>query len=136
MNERVSGVIVKDGKVLLMHRVRDGREYFVFPGGKIEKGESPDAALRREIREETSLEISHHTFLFDVENMGRAEHFFLVDGFSGTPAIIGEELGRMSPTNVYELVWFPLRDALARENLVPSEARMKLLEEPALLSGS
>jgi ADP-ribose pyrophosphatase YjhB (NUDIX family) len=36
LNKRAAAVIIKDGKILLMRRVKNGREYFVFPGGGIE----------------------------------------------------------------------------------------------------
>ena len=49
---RAAGImfISPDDKVLLMKR-RDG--YWAFPGGKIESGELPDEAARREVMEET-----------------------------------------------------------------------------------
>ena len=31
--QRVAAIVVKDNKVLLMHRVNDGREYYSFPSG-------------------------------------------------------------------------------------------------------
>ena len=129
MNERVSGIIIKDREILLMRRVRDGEEYFVFPGGGTEEGESLDISFRREIREETSFEISHYTPLFDIQNRGRIEHYFLIDGFSGTPKIIGEERERMSPMNVYELVWMPLAEALALKNLLPTLVQEKIIKK-------
>lgn len=50
-------VIVRDsaGKILVVvHRTR-GRGAWNFPGGKIEVGESPEEAARREVQEETGL---------------------------------------------------------------------------------
>ena len=48
----VAAIIIHDGKVFASQRgygaYKDGWE---FPGGKIEAGETPEAALRREIRE-------------------------------------------------------------------------------------
>ena len=35
--ERASAVIIKDNKILLMKRVKPNLEYFVFPGGGVEK---------------------------------------------------------------------------------------------------
>jgi 8-oxo-dGTP pyrophosphatase MutT (NUDIX family) len=51
-----SAVIVDDeGRVLISHR-RD-RDLWNLPGGKIDTGELPVAGLRREVREETGLEV-------------------------------------------------------------------------------
>ncbi len=55
----VAGVVVREGRVLLglraPHLTMGGR-WDLF-GGKVEPGEAPQAALRRELREETSLEV-------------------------------------------------------------------------------
>lgn len=55
----VAAVFQRDGVVLACHRSKDrsagGR--WEFPGGKIESGESPALALRREILEELSVSI-------------------------------------------------------------------------------
>lgn len=64
----VAAIIIKDGKVFATQRgygeFKDGWE---FPGGKIEPGESPEAALRREILEELDTEISVGKLLDTVE---------------------------------------------------------------------
>ncbi len=55
-HESVYGVIVEDGKILLVeHPVSKGWE---FPGGGVEYNEDTPTALRREIKEETNLETS------------------------------------------------------------------------------
>ncbi|HKQ62671.1 MAG TPA: (deoxy)nucleoside triphosphate pyrophosphohydrolase [Candidatus Polarisedimenticolaceae bacterium] len=50
-------IAVRGGRVLVARRA-EGRfaGNWEFPGGKIEPGESPEAAARRELREETALE--------------------------------------------------------------------------------
>lgn len=56
----VAGVLVRAGRVLLTQR-RAGTHLagtWEFPGGKIEPGESPEAALVRELREEIGLEVT------------------------------------------------------------------------------
>ena len=45
-----------DGKVLFM-KSTDGLKKFMFPGGTVEIGETTIAALKREIKEETNLEV-------------------------------------------------------------------------------
>ena len=53
----MSAIIVNDSKVLLMHRKKEGREYWVFPGGGVEKDETSEQAAKREVLEETSLKV-------------------------------------------------------------------------------
>jgi 8-oxo-dGTP diphosphatase len=54
----VSGVIFRDGKVLLVRRARSpGKGFYSLPGGRVEFGESLHTALHREISEETGLKV-------------------------------------------------------------------------------
>lgn len=66
--EVVAAVIRKDGRVFATQRgYGDWKGWWEFPGGKIEQGETPEEALRREIREELQAEISVDEFLCTVE---------------------------------------------------------------------
>ena len=53
----VAGVVRRDGRVLLCQRPEGKRLGLLweFPGGKLEAGESPEAALERELREELAV---------------------------------------------------------------------------------
>ena len=70
MIERAVGVIIKNEKVLLFHRFNQGKEYWVFPGGGIEEGETPEIAVDREIDEELTLKVKQKKFIFKVFNVG------------------------------------------------------------------
>ena len=66
--EVVAAVIVRDGRVFTTQRgYGDFKDYWEFPGGKMEKGESREDALKREIREELAADISVDQFLETVE---------------------------------------------------------------------
>ena len=55
----VAALIVRDGRLLIARRP-EGKHMagrWEFPGGKLEKGESPEEAIEREIREELAAEI-------------------------------------------------------------------------------
>ena len=54
----VAAIILKDGRVFATQRgYGDYKDWWEFPGGKIEPGETPEEALAREIREELHAEI-------------------------------------------------------------------------------
>jgi 8-oxo-dGTP diphosphatase len=57
MKRVVAGLIVKDGKLLVCQRTRHQTMplKWEFPGGKIEEGEQPRDALRRELDEELGI---------------------------------------------------------------------------------
>jgi len=57
MKRVVAGLIVKNGKLLVCQRTRHQTMplKWEFPGGKIEEGEQPRNALRRELEEELGI---------------------------------------------------------------------------------
>lgn len=66
--EVVAAIIRKDDKIFATQRgYGDWKDWWEFPGGKMEPGETPEEALRREIQEELSTEISVDKFLCTVE---------------------------------------------------------------------
>lgn len=81
----VGGVVIHAGRVLLIRRGKEplyGR--WVVPGGTVEPGEPLEAAVMRELREETGLEVEPVELLtvFDrIERDGEhlVYHFVIVD---------------------------------------------------------
>lgn len=66
--EVVAAIIQKDDRIFATQRgYGDFKDWWEFPGGKMEIGETPEEALKREIREELSAEISVDSFLCTVE---------------------------------------------------------------------
>jgi ADP-ribose pyrophosphatase YjhB (NUDIX family) len=64
MKVRVAAVIVDDANVLLITHRRRGRTYWTLPGGGLEEGETLEACLIREIKEETGLDVELRLLLF------------------------------------------------------------------------
>ena len=66
--EVVAAIIRKGDKIFATQRgYGNFKDWWEFPGGKMEAGETPENALKREIREELSTEINVDDFLCTVE---------------------------------------------------------------------
>ncbi len=66
--EVVAAIIRKEDKIFATQRgYGEWKDWWEFPGGKMESGETPEEALKREIREELSTEINVDEFLCTVE---------------------------------------------------------------------
>lgn len=56
MKTATTGIIEHNGKILIAKRKKKDREW-EFPGGKIDEGETPEACLVREIKEELDIDV-------------------------------------------------------------------------------
>lgn len=116
MNKRVSArAVIIEGDFLyamFRRRIKDGvaREYYVIPGGGIEENETFEDGVIREIKEEFSVDIKINDYLGSDESDSSIAHFFKCEIASGIPSLGGEELGKCSPENYYEIKKVPLSD--------------------------
>ena len=87
---RVAGIIFMNGGVALMHRVgvlkrKNIQEYYTFPGGGLEEGETLEEGTIREIKEEFGIEVEVVKKLYELksEKFNQKEYFFLCKYISG-----------------------------------------------------
>lgn len=102
---RAVGVVFRRDKLALIRRRKNGRTYYVFPGGKLKAGERPRKGVAREVREETGLRAEIVCKLFRKSVFGRMEHWFLMSTEDKQLRLGGPEALRNRPSNHYEPIW-------------------------------
>src|SRR5699024_116558 len=110
----VGAVIVKNGKIFCAQRGRDKSlvEMWEFPGGKIEEGETPEEALKREILEEMKCEIEvgkkleHTVYEYDFGIVHLTTYYSRI--ISGKPVLTEHIQAKWLEANeLHSLEWAP-----------------------------
>jgi NAD+ diphosphatase len=117
----------EQGRLLLARRAHDPwRGYWDTPGGFMEEGEDPIEALRRELREETGLEVEPTAFVGAlVDRYGDGpDAAFTLNLYWAARVVAGDPV---AADDVSELRWFapeelPPSDEIAFENVVKALA--------------
>ncbi len=126
MRNRGSVVIVENHKVGLIQRTRDGAVYYVFPGGGIEKEESPEEGAKREAYEELGVDVKIHECIAKVEFNG-TQYFFtaeITDGIFGTGQ--GDEfIANAQDRGTYLPIWVEI-SSLSSIDVRPREVAVKV----------
>ena len=111
--EVVAAVIRKGDRIFATQRgYGDFKDWWEFPGGKMEKGETPEEALRREIREELDSEILIGKFLKTVEwdypNFHLTLHCYMCSLLTEAPHLNEHEAAKwLGAEELDSVCWLP-----------------------------
>lgn len=112
--DRAGVIVVRDERLALIRRERDGLRYFVIPGGGIESNETPEEAARREGREELGVDLllGPLRVLIDHRTRGVIQRQWYFQATTDVDAIsvTGPELTHGPERGTYTAVWLPLDD--------------------------
>ncbi|CAM5200021.1 Mutator protein MutT OS=Ureibacillus acetophenoni OX=614649 GN=SAMN05877842_11351 PE=3 SV=1 [Ureibacillus acetophenoni] len=126
MRNRGAAIIIEESKVAVIKRTRAGQVYYVFPGGGIEKGETPEMATKREAFEELGVNIIVKDCIKVVEYNG-TQYYFLSDIIGGKfGAGLGDEFTDTNmDSGTYEPMWVEI-DKLSSLDIRPKEVAEKI----------
>ncbi|MCU5377926.1 NUDIX domain-containing protein [Bacillus cereus] len=119
IRNRGAAIIVQEGKIALIKRIREDEVYYVFPGGGIEEDETAEEATKREVYEELGVYIEVEHLIAKVEYKG-TEYYFnahITDGIFGSGK--AEEF-ELKDRGIYIPLWLPIHE-LEKVNIKPYE---------------
>lgn len=125
MRVRAGIILIQDNKVALIERHRAGLDYFVFPGGGVNDGESPEQAAIREAMEELGVEVDIQRKVAEVKVGLESRHvYFLVEQTGGEFGTgVGEEYTGSDPYSpeegIYVPIWMPIEELAHHQNIYP-----------------
>lgn len=114
----VAAIIVREGKVFATQRgYGEWKDWWEFPGGKIEPEEDPKDALRREIMEELATEIVVGERLITVEYDYPKFHLsmqcFVCSVISGKLTLLEHEAAKwLAKNELHSINWLPADEGI------------------------
>jgi ADP-ribose pyrophosphatase YjhB (NUDIX family) len=112
---RVTGVIIEHGKILLLDQHANESRHWSLPGGAVQEGETLQAALVREMHEETGLHIRVADLLYVCDYFAKSSHVvhitFVCERIGG---ILGMIKHGMDSAPIRGVEFVPIFDLQAR----------------------
>lgn len=123
---------MEEDKVALIERRRAGLEYYVFPGGGVEQGETPEQAAVREAMEELGIDIAIRRKVAVIYFGFSTQIYYLVEQVGGEFGTgTGEEFIEAGPNNLekgtYLPVWMPIDELSGHDKVYPIDVANLIL---------
>lgn len=131
-NGGARAIIIEDDRVLLVKQRHEGRDIWMLPGGTVDENEDSRQAAKREVKEETGLEVEIGKLIWHIEEVSargqRFVNFFLAKK-TGGELIVGKDPEMREEEQVIEEVRFVSKEEMQTfENIYPEALREELWE--------
>jgi len=115
MRQAVRAIVVKDNQLLVMKRNKFGKQYYTLTGGGIELDEDQETALRRELMEETGMQVGDVRLVYVEEPDAPygTQFVYLCEYLGGEPALQADAIEAeltAKGDNTYDPLWLPATD--------------------------
>ena len=128
---RLEALVIDDDRILTIHRVNHGEEYYVLPGGGWEENETEEAGVKREVFEETSLDVKVERLVFSLLIKDDGQKLVYLCKYLGGKPKLGDfnekRAMKSGEPQFYEPVWLSIKD-LPEKTLYTLEFRDWFLE--------
>lgn len=124
---RASGLVIKDGNVLLMKQTYNGDEFYNIPGGAVEEDETIEEACIREVMEEFNIRVSVKRLIYIIDSPSRINFVFDCEYIDGEIELGGPEKDRMNEQDMYEVCWLDI-SKISSINLKPVETKTAVIK--------
>lgn len=133
MRTRAGIILIENDKVALIERHRAGLDYYVFPGGGVDEGETPEQAAVREAMEEMGVEVRIKQKVVVLHFDLSTQVYFLVERVGGEfGSGTGEEFTDSDPSDpedgIYIPIWMPIGELPLHEKVFPESVAKLLLK--------
>ena len=134
MRNRARGLLIENGKLLLMHRIKNVDEYYVVPGGGIEDDEDLKSSIIRELKEEVGIDVKilDDEPIMQLSEEKGTQYFMLVERIGGK---IGTGNGpefnsdTYASRGIYSTEMIKLEDIISgKVNMVPVFIRNEFID--------
>jgi 8-oxo-dGTP pyrophosphatase MutT (NUDIX family) len=129
MRSIARGIVVHDGRLLVIRRNNHGKHYVVLPGGGVDPGETTEQAAAREILEETSIVATVDRLAYTWTDDFGSHSCYVCTYVSGEPQVqenTNEAADNAAGLNLFSAEWLPV-DQLADEKLLPESLQQELI---------
>ena len=132
MKQAIRAIVTNGNQMLVMKRNKFGKQYYTLLGGAVEIGEELEAALRRELGEEASLQVGRVQLVYieDADPPYGTQYIYWCEYQGGEPVLgtdsIEAEISK-GGQNTYEPMWLPIAD-LPNVNFVSTSLKNALID--------